>query len=710
MAREVVSKLSDVEASEVLDECASTAEKLLSMGMVGRHDLAGRIFNRLVSDRKFLAAFYTSIPAATLLAGLALLPDRWPQFDWTRVEELSEFRVIDPACGTGTLLMAVYRQIIDNHRSVAGDRSAIDELHKALMENIICGADVVQAAIHITAATLAAMSPSIAFEQMNLHTLKMGVDQTGAVWLGSLDWLVASQVQSFFSTVGEQIGANSGITGALIPRPSVDLVITNPPYTRRGSDGGHEEAIARIFSIPEGDVQAQSRIARRTSELLRGTPANQIAGHGTSFTVLADRIVKQGGRIALVLPVTALAGEAWSEVRSMLSSRYQVEFVVSSHDPEMRGMSYDTDIAEVLLVARRLKETETAPNRGVFVNLWRAPRLVTDALAILNAINATAQGAIHRSDGPSVGGIPLMIGGEQWGELIDAPVGNPPWTGARWKRAVVTQFASALRRGELWSDDGTHVLARIEIARLGEVLSVGPQHRQIRGVLGVFDAYHGWEQTDQFPAIWRHQESIHKSLRAEPNARLVPQPNHNYAQIWAQSGMLHFTQDIRYDSQRVAAVRTQERCLGVRAWYTMTIPEVDGVENSRQEIACALWANSTLGLLLHADHANQAMQGRGTGSKAMLEGLPILDVRSLEAWQLEAAEAIWRDFTNREFESFHRCAIDPARIELDGRVLCEMLGLDNHAEDTVKRLRLLLASEPSIHGSKDPELPTGEEY
>jgi len=163
-------------------------------------------------------------------------------------------------------------------------------------------------------------------------------------------------------------------------------------------------------------------------------------------------------------------------------------------------------------------------------------------------------------------------------------------------------------------------------------------------------------------------------------------------------------------SQRVAAVRTQERCLGVRAWYTMTIPEADGVENSRQEIACALWANSTLGLLLHADHANQAMQGRGTGSKAMLEGLPILDVKSLEAWQLEAAEAIWRDFTNREFESFHRCAIDPARIELDGRVLCEMLGLDNHAEDTVKRLRLLLASEPSIHGSKDPELPTGEEY
>ena len=251
--------------------------------------------------------------------------------------------------------MASYRQIVDNHRSASGDKASMTELHKALMEEIICGADVVQAAIHVTAATLAAMSPAIKFSQMNLHTLKLGVDQSGAIWLGSLDWLVASQVQSFFSTTGEQVGAKSGITGALVPRPIVDLVISNPPYTRRGSDAGHEEAIARIFAIPEGDVQTQSKIAKRTSELLRGTPANQMAGHGTSFTVLADRLVKPGGRIALVLPVTSLAGEAWSEVRAMLSSRYQVEFVVSSHDPEMRSMSYDTSIAEVLLVARRLE-------------------------------------------------------------------------------------------------------------------------------------------------------------------------------------------------------------------------------------------------------------------------------------------------------------------------------------------------------------------
>jgi hypothetical protein len=245
---------------------------------------------------------------------------------------------------------------------------------------------------------------------------------------------------------------------------------------------------------------------------------------------------------------------------------------------------------------------------------------------------------------------------------------------------------------------------------MDRIFAVGPQDRQIRGSLGVFDSYHGWDRTAQFPAIWRHKESINRSIKAEPNANLTPQPTKNYTKIWAQAGTLHFTRDIQYDSQRVTAVRTQEKSLGIRAWFTMSLNGANDDQLKRREIACALWVNSTLGLLLHADHAVKAQKGRGTGSKAMLEDLPILDVMSLEAWQLEAAEAIWRDLANREFKSFHCCAIDPARIELDKRVVREMLGLNGDAEETVKRLRFLLANEPSIFGGKKPELPASEEY
>ncbi len=703
MARDVVREISEVEATDVLGECATTAATLLGMGAVGRHDLAGRIFNRLISERKLLAAFYTSIPASTLLAGLALSRDRWPNVDWNSREELSRLCVVDPACGTGTLLMAAYRQIVQNHSATVVGDSDDQLLHQALVEKVITGADVVQAAIHLTAATLAAMSPSVKFEQMQLHTLRLGRDPSKKIWLGSLDWLEAPETQSFFSTTEEQIGAASG-EGGIVQRPIADLVISNPPFTRRGSDGGKEEAIARVFSLPEGDTESRQAIAKRTSALLKGTAANQIAGHASSFAVLADRLVTPGGRIALVLPVTALSGESWREVRQMLASRYEVEFVVSSHDPSLLSMSYDTAIAEALLVGRRLSDGEGSTRRGRFVNLWRAPYSETDALALVRALNAAAAIPLHRSDGPPVGGSPLVIGGEPWGEIVDGPIGEAPWSAARWRQALTSQFAGALERGELWNEDGSQVAGYVPVAAMGHVCNVGPQDRRIRGSLGMFDAYHGWNGGAQFPAIWSLDSSVHQSMSSEPNAWLSPKPGHDYQSVWSQSGTLQITRDVRYNAQPVMAVRTGIRTLGVRAWHTLSAHGDDPLVNARRETALALWCNSTFGLLLHANHSNGAQEGRGQGNKGMLESMTALDVRRLEAWQLDEAQAIWQEFSNRKFMPFYQCAVDPARVELDERIVRDLISLGEDAVASVARLRTLLAGDPSIHGSKKPEL------
>ena len=704
MARDVVDELSGIEASDVLNECAATATKLLGMTAVGRHDLAGMIFNRLISERKLLAAFYTSVPASMLLAGLALAPEKWGDMDWSDIRDLERLRVVDPACGTGTLLMAAYRQILQNNMATGTESSGVPILHRTLLEKTITGADVVQAAIHLTAATLAAMSPSVRFEQMNLHTLRLGLESQNEVKLGSLDWLDAPETQSFFSTSEEQVGATSG-TGSVVQLPRSDLVITNPPYTRRGANGGQEDSIARVFSLPADDPESQNALKERTSELLKGTAANQIAGHGSSFTVLADRLVNLGGRIALVLPVTSLSGEAWREIRAMITSRYDIEFVVSSHDPRQRSMSFDTEIAEILLVARRLREEEKPTERGRFVNLWKTAQRETDAIALVKAINATAISPALRSDGPPVGGTPVMIGGEQWGEILDGPISEAPWTAARWKYALTGQFAAALERGEIWVEDGSFVAAKIPIGPLLEVANVGPQHRQIRGSLGVFDAYHGRNETTQFQAIWKQSAKTHKTMFAEPNAWLVPKTSRDYMPIWSQSGTMQVIPDVRYNSQRIMSAITDVRTLGVRAWHTVLVHEDNTVTRRRKEVALALWCNSTLGMLLHANHSNRAQDGRGTGSKAMLETLATLDVRTFVSWQLDAALTIWEDFREREFQPLYYCAIDPARIELDQRVIRDLLGLGVDAEKAVARLRGLLANEPSIHGNKEPQLP-----
>ena len=565
MARDVADQLPLGVAPDVLDRCFWTAERLLGMAATRRHDLAGRIFNRLIADRKFLAAFYTKIPTATLVAGLALEPSRWPDVDWSNPDSVRRLTVIDPACGTGTLLMACYQQLADNARRARladGETSAQTDaqLHRLLIEDVIQGTDVVQAAIHLTAATLAAASPSIAFRRMNLHTLPLGADGVNGARLGSLDWLTHERLGSLFSGAAEQVSGQSKDTDNEAPiaqRPCADLVIMNPPYTRHEGPGDGSDTFSTVFGLFR-DQDVEQQMSRALVRALRGTPANQRVGLASAFVVLADRLVREGGRIAFVLPVSAVAGAAWAGVRELWADRYDVEHVLSVHDPEHRSLSEDTDIAEVLLVARRLGPDEAPTGRVTCVNLRQAPAQVTDALAVLNAVRAVP--AVQRVDGPPIGGSPLMVGGEQWGEMVDSPIGASPLPGARWRSAEVGQRALALADGVIWSADGTRAIASIPIAPVESIATVSPHHGQIRkDSIGVFDAFHGYDGLAQFPALWRHRQAMHRSSLTDPNARLVPKPGRDHARIWAAAGHLHLTPDVRYDSQRIAASRTYAR-------------------------------------------------------------------------------------------------------------------------------------------------------
>ena len=523
MARDVVEELPTQLASDFLDRCALTAERLLGMAATRRHDLAGRIFNRLIADRKFLAAFYTKIPTATLLAGLALDSSQWPDVDWCNPDSIRELTVIDPACGSGTLLMAAYHQLADNARR-AGLAESLPEsqLHQLLIEDVLHGADVVQAGIHLTAATLAAMSPSVAFRRMNLHTLPLGFDEVNGARIGSLDWLTRDRLDSLFSGAGEQVGGRAGDESTIAQRPRADLVIMNPPYTRHEGPGDGSETYTTVFgSFREPAVERQ--LSRALVRACRGTPANQRVGLASAFLALADRLVQSSGHIAVVLPIAAVAGSAWSGIRELLQSRYAVNYILSVHDPKHQSLSEDTDIAEVLLVARRLRTDELPPRRVTCVNLWKSPMQVSDALAVLNAVRSVP--AAQRVDGPPVGGIPLVVGGEVWGELVDSPIDSGPVPGVRWRSAEIGQRALSLENGVLWSADGTRAIGSIPIASVESMAGVSPHDGQIhKDSIGVFDSFHGYDGLAQFPAIWKQRASVHRSASAEPNARLTPKP------------------------------------------------------------------------------------------------------------------------------------------------------------------------------------------
>ena len=154
IARDIVEQLPSAEATQLLTNLRSTAEDVEGTGANQAHDLTGRIFQRLIADRKYLATFYTLPSSAALLARLAVSK---MDVDWSDAGAIGGLRIGDFACGTGALLGAVYERIATLHERAGGD---LAKLHPTMMEEVLYGCDVMPSAIHITGSTLSGAQPT----------------------------------------------------------------------------------------------------------------------------------------------------------------------------------------------------------------------------------------------------------------------------------------------------------------------------------------------------------------------------------------------------------------------------------------------------------------------------------------------------------------------------------------------------------------------
>jgi hypothetical protein len=100
---------------------------------------------------------------------------------------------------------------------------------------------------------------------------------------------------------------------------------------------------------------------------------------------------------------------------------------------------------------------------------------------------------------------------------------------------------------------------------------------------------------------------------------------------------------------------TEQPTLGGRAWPTVIF------DDPRHEIAFALWANSTLGLLCHWWMSNKAQSGRGNTTIMSTPAIPTLDVRQLSDEQLVTAVAEFEAVQDNRFLPFDQLDEDEAR-------------------------------------------------
>ncbi|MCY4058380.1 MAG: hypothetical protein OXG44_10295, partial [Gammaproteobacteria bacterium] len=395
-SRAIIRSLPTELAADLLRLLWATAERLIAGGVTTSHDLTGAVFQRLIADRKFLATFYTRPAAASLLAALAL-PQRQPLKgpDWGDAERVAELRVGDFACGTGTLLSTAYQRLGLLHEIRGGDPA---ELHPAMMARGLVGLDVLTVAVHLTAAMLAGTHPATPFDGECLLTMPYGRHDWG-VCVGSLDLLPKQEQMSLeiFETAAQTAGGRGAeeVSDLMdrVDHSQFDLVIMNPPFTRHGAREGDRTVVHNpAFAAFGADEDEQNELAHHLRRLAAGGPAHGHAGLASYFVDLADRKTAAGGKVALVLPMTALSGQSWEAVRSVWRERYtdQVVVTIAQGGTHTRSFSADTGMAECLFVGTKSPPAEESP-RATFVILSDQPKDSIIGEQLASAISATRE-------------------------------------------------------------------------------------------------------------------------------------------------------------------------------------------------------------------------------------------------------------------------------------------------------------------------------
>jgi len=304
------------------------------------HDLLGRIFHEFLPQetRKLLGTFYTRPQAAEILARIAI--------------RSAANKIIDPACGSGTLLVAGYQA-----KKAMGNRR-----HSKMVEDEITGIDVMPFAAHLAALNLTMQSPK---ERTNKTRIGVGNSLNMAVGdgVGNLPaWL--REFDKGISSVDDE---PHGDTFKIEPS---DVVIMNPPFTRKESLTSEMKGI-RFQSMGNQNFWAY-------------------------FIPLADSLLKGNGLIAAVLPRDFFRGDYSKTVREFLFAKpsYNLRYIIKSLKDT--AFSENARFRDFLIVVQ--KGASKKPCAFVYIKKRINDLTISESDNIADKIKSVAEGVNYEDE------------------------------------------------------------------------------------------------------------------------------------------------------------------------------------------------------------------------------------------------------------------------------------------------------------------------
>ncbi|KXA94167.1 hypothetical protein AKJ65_05175 [candidate division MSBL1 archaeon SCGC-AAA259E19] len=311
-------------------------------------DVLGKVFHSFIplSVRKKVAAYYTKNKAAEILSNLAI--------------KNSDATVMDPACGSGTLLVSSYNR---KKELLKEDQDFKEEDHRRFMSRDITGIDVMPFAAHLSTINLSLQAPLYETERVRIGIEDSTKLHPGEI-LSPLSRFVPEEkrqrkLEQFEGGPPTVEGVDTGTIGmdAKPGKPinlhNVDLIIMNPPFTR-------QETIADFSK------EYKNNLEKRFSEAKGKGVISRRMNYCSYFLLLGDRFLEDGGRMAVVLPAPILRKDTTRKLREDLLKNYNIEYIIAREDEP--NFSEDTDLREILFILRKKKSEDNNVNFVILRN------------------------------------------------------------------------------------------------------------------------------------------------------------------------------------------------------------------------------------------------------------------------------------------------------------------------------------------------------
>ncbi len=661
-------------------DAGEIADTYAAMGM----DHAGELFNKVMGDQAADGAYFTRPVAGVLLAELAM--EACGETQWNMEDTWKRARLMDPACGSGTLLMAwiaaMKRRAI---KDGAGEEISA-KLHKYMVEEGIAGLDINPVSLQLAGAQLTIGDLKARYRKMGLWEMPYGYgngdNRTEPASAGSLELLTDKRIvgsspwdaqgQGSFDLEGERtyMDKAKGVRIALRedePREQEGVVddvveeiggrrvaLMNPPFVTRKKLGlkferGQQIAVRKRIDGAQAILEVADPAMQGMAEKTTTQPLYVALGLKCTD---AER-----GVLGMVIPTAGLLAPSGLRQRRILADQLHIRYVLTCHEPNNVNLSQGTAVNESLVVGARAGRGEGRATR--FVSLDRLPRTAREAVEVAEAVAGGKQ-------------IPEGRAKEVCAERMAAG----DWSAAGWRDPTL-------------DDAVEEMLGWGSLIPMGEanVTMKAPGH-------GSLVEYKGTGV-----ARWvLNSKAADGQMRIEgrPDSKMLPKPSEGETKdpreareerLWSKwmkecASHLLVTAGQDTGTARVSAVACEKKQIGM--WWK----PVQGL-TLQQAKAWSVWLNSTPGRLMTLVHRGKKLNFPVYNPQALLRiRVPMLD----QPRAIERLARAWEETRGMEVPQY-REGYAPVRQAWD-KAVCE--ALDEAEGGKVREWAEKLNREPAI--------------